>query len=150
MEEQPPPQSATATLNRTIGLIAKYGAPSQLRNEGWSDDELKAYFGTGFRDRSWTRHGDALYWVSVICMYTGARRDEIAGMKVADLEKRHGVRMFFFARQHGKTEESRRISSCDCNAEGLVRAFPMMSSAASFDSKCSGLSRDIQQSGQRR
>jgi integrase len=80
---------------------------NKLRNEGWSDDELKTLFGSDlFRDRE---ADPADYWIPVIIAHTGARLSEVAGMNVADVGQRHGMLTFYLAREEGKTEDSRRI-----------------------------------------
>jgi integrase len=84
-------------------------ARSNLRNEGWSDDELKDLFESEVFKHREGKHWDAEYWVPVIIALTGARRSEVVGMNVADVGQRHGVQTFYLARQHGKTEASRRI-----------------------------------------
>jgi integrase len=80
---------------------------NKLRNEGWSDDELKTLFGSDlFRDRE---ADPADYWIPVIIAHTGARLSEVAGMNVPDVGQRHGMLTFYLAREEGKTEDSRRI-----------------------------------------
>jgi integrase len=81
----------------------------KLRNEGWSDEELQTWFGSDqFRDQD-GKHADADYWVAVIIALTGARLSEVTGMQVPDVGVRHGVQTLYLAREHGKTEDSRRI-----------------------------------------
>jgi hypothetical protein len=88
-------------------VIMRKPERSRLRNEGWSDDELKLLFGSDlFRDR---QADPANYWIPVICAFTGARLSEVAGMQRADVDRRKGLWTFYLAREHGKTEDSRRI-----------------------------------------
>ena len=82
---------------------------TRLRNEGWSDDELKDLFESEAFNHIEGKQGDARYWVPVIIALTGARLSEVSEMQVADVGKRHGVLTFYLAREQGKTEESRRI-----------------------------------------
>ncbi|MCX7365203.1 MAG: hypothetical protein NTV97_25695 [Alphaproteobacteria bacterium] len=90
-------------------VTMKKPARSNLRNEGWSDDELKELFASDPFTVFDGKHRNAEYWVPVIIALTGARLSEITGMNVPDVGKRHGVLTFFLARDEGKTEESRRI-----------------------------------------
>jgi integrase len=90
---------------------------SRLRNEGWSDDELKTLFGSEvFRD---PEADPADYWIPVITALTGARLSEVAGMQVPDVAKRKGMWTFYLAREEGKTEESRRIIPIPDTVTGL-------------------------------
>lgn len=82
---------------------------TKLRNEGWSDDELKELFTSEPFTVFDGKHRDAEYWVPTIIALTGARLSEVTGMQVPDVGNRHGVLTFFLAREAGKTEESRRI-----------------------------------------
>jgi integrase len=90
---------------------------SRLRNEGWSDDELKTLFGSEvFRD---PEADPADYWIPVITALTGARLSEVAGMQVPDVAKRKGMWTFYLAREEGKIEESRRIIPIPDTVTGL-------------------------------
>jgi hypothetical protein len=78
----------------------------KLRNEGWSDAEIK----TLFTSEAFTLQDDAAaYWIPTIIALTGARLSEVADMQVRDVSKRHGMWTFYLACEGGKTEESRRI-----------------------------------------
>ena len=82
---------------------------TKLRNEGWSDDELKELFTSEPFTVFDGKHRDAEYWVPTIIALTGARLSEVTGMNVRDVGMRHGVMTFYLAREQGKTEDSRRI-----------------------------------------
>jgi integrase len=82
---------------------------TQLRNEGWSDDEITTLFGSRVFHDIVGKHGNAQYWVTAIIALTGARLSEVTGMRVPDVGQRHAVLTFFLARDEGKTEDSRRI-----------------------------------------
>lgn len=90
-------------------VTMKKPARSNLRNEGWSDDELKELFASDPFTVFDGKHRNAEYWVPTIIALTGARLSEVTGMNVPDVGRRHGVLTFFLARYEGKTEESRRI-----------------------------------------
>jgi integrase len=83
----------------------------KLRNEGWLAEELVTWFSAPlFRgSKTSTPRPDADYWISVIIAHTGARLSEVTGMQVADVAERHGIQTFYLAREHGKTDDSRRI-----------------------------------------
>jgi integrase len=82
----------------------------KLRNEGWLADELVTWFSAPlFKGSRTTPRPDADYWISVIIAYTGARLSEVTGMRVSDVAERHGLWTFFLAKEHGKTEDSRRV-----------------------------------------
>jgi integrase len=80
---------------------------SKLRNEGWSDDELKTLFTSEWF--TLPNENPARYWIPTIIAFTGARLSEVAHMQVADVDQRHGLLTFYLARDEGKTEDSRRI-----------------------------------------
>jgi integrase len=82
----------------------------KLRNEGWLADELVTWFSAPlFKGAKTSPRPDADYWISVIIAHTGARLSEVAGMQTLDVAERHGLWTFFLAKEHGKTEDSRRV-----------------------------------------
>ena len=87
-------------------IVMRKPERTKLRNEGWSDDELKILFKSDI-----FKHPDdpADYWIPAIIAHTGARLAEVANMRARDVGKRHGMMTFYMAREQGKTEESRRI-----------------------------------------
>jgi integrase len=82
----------------------------KLRNEGWLANELVTWFSAPlFKGAKTSPRPDADYWISVIIAHTGARLSEVTGMQVTDVAVRHGIQTFFLAKEHGKTDDSRRI-----------------------------------------
>lgn len=58
---------------------------------------------------------DALYWLPLIAVYTGARREEIAGLEVKDLRQEDGIWLFDIRENDNrelKNATSRRQSRC--------------------------------------
>jgi integrase len=99
---------------------------TRLRNEGWSDNELRTFFGSdGFLHPA----DPADYWIPVILAHTGARLAEVANMKREDVGPRHGMQTFYLAREQGKTEASRRIipiprTITDLNFDAYLETIP--------------------------
>jgi integrase len=72
--------------------------------EPFSNDELKQIFSNEYLRKF---HKPDFYWLPILALYTGARREEIAGLRVDDVKIVDGVQCFQI--QKGKTADARRI-----------------------------------------
>ncbi|TAN28265.1 MAG: site-specific integrase [Castellaniella sp.] len=75
--------------------------PTRTRGEkGYSHTELRAMFGSPlFTGESWNPpradYGKALYWLPLLFIYTGARREELAQLQVSNIRKDADTSIWF-------------------------------------------------------
>lgn len=86
-------------IGRNSKLSTKYES-----YEPFSNDELKAIFGAGYLKKF---HKPDFYWLPIVALFTGARREEIAALKSADVKMVDGVQCIHI--QKGKTADARRL-----------------------------------------
>lgn len=72
--------------------------------EPFSNDELKQIFSNEYLRKF---HKPDFYWLPILALYTGARREELASLAVADVKTIDGVHCIQI--QKGKTADARRI-----------------------------------------
>ncbi|WP_193754345.1 site-specific integrase [Microbulbifer sp. Q7] len=84
----------TGSLKR----VARKAAKSSPKKTGYSDADLQKVFGSDlFRHkfepvrRVDTDYGLSLFWVPLICHYTGARLNEVAQLHLSDVKQEEGV-----------------------------------------------------------
>jgi integrase len=86
-------------IGRNSKLSTKYES-----YEPFSNDELKAIFGAGYLKKF---HKPDFYWLPIVALFTGARREEIAALKSADVKMVDDVQCIHI--QKGKTADARRL-----------------------------------------
>lgn len=86
-------------IGRNSKLSTKYES-----YEPFSNDELKAIFGAGYLKKF---HKPDFYWLPIVALFTGARREEIAALNAADIKTVDGVQCIHI--QKGKTADARRL-----------------------------------------
>ena len=86
-------------IGRNSKLSTKYES-----YEPFSNDELKAIFGPGYLKKF---HKPDFYWLPIVALFTGARREEIAALNAADIKTVDGVQCIHI--QKGKTADARRL-----------------------------------------
>ena len=72
--------------------------------EPFDNDELKKIFGIGYLKKM--KKPD-FYWMPLVAMYSGARREEVAALIAADVKMVDGIPSFFI--QKGKNAAARRL-----------------------------------------
>ena len=86
-----------------IGKNSKLAAKRESY-EPFSNDELKAIFGAGYLKKF---NKPDFYWLPLVALFTGARREEIAALEAKDVKTVDGVPCLFI--QKGKTADARRL-----------------------------------------
>lgn len=86
-------------IGRNSKLSTKYES-----YEPFSNDELEAIFGAGYLKKF---HKPDFYWLPIVALFTGARREEIAALNSADIKSVDGVQCIHI--QKGKTADARRL-----------------------------------------
>jgi integrase len=86
-----------------IGKKSRLAAKHQSY-EPFSNDELKTIFGTGYLQKF---NKPDFYWLPIVAMFTGARREEIASLKAANVKTVDDVPCFQI--EEGKNADARRL-----------------------------------------
>ena len=86
-----------------IGKKSKLAAKHESY-EPFNNDELKTIFGTGYLKKF---NKPDFYWLPLVALFTGARREEIAALEAKDVKAVDGVPCMFI--QSGKTKDARRL-----------------------------------------
>jgi integrase len=85
-----------------VSKKAKLATATESR-EKFDEDEIKAIFGTGYRERFFAPDH---YWIPLVCLFSGARREEVGDLLSANVKDVEGVPTFFI--EEGKTKDARR------------------------------------------
>lgn len=86
-------------IGRNSKLSTKYES-----YEPFNNDELKYIFGEGYLKKF---HKPDFYWLPIVALFTGARREEIAALHSVDVKTVDGVACIHI--QKGKTADARRL-----------------------------------------
>jgi integrase len=86
-----------------ISSRSKLAKNSETR-EPFGDDEIKAIFGAGYKERMFAPDH---YWVPLVCLFSGARLNEVANLQTSSVSTVDGVPCFQI--EKGKTKDSRRV-----------------------------------------
>jgi integrase len=79
-------------------------AKATENREAFTDDEIKALFGMGFQERFFAPDH---YWITLVCLFSGARREEVGDLPSANVKIVDGVPTFLIS--EGKTKDARRL-----------------------------------------
>ncbi len=96
-----------------ISSKGKLGAQVE-HYEPFSNDELKAIFSSTYPEEM---PKPDHYWLPIVALFTGARREEIASLKASNVKKVDGVSCFLI--EGGKTADARRVVPVHSQLEGL-------------------------------
>lgn len=86
-----------------IGKKSQLAAKTQSY-EPFSNDELKQIFGTGYLKKF---NKPDFYWVPLVALFTGARREELASLKAANVNTVDGIPSIQI--EDGKNQNARRL-----------------------------------------
>ena len=86
-----------------IGKKSQLAAKTQSY-EPFSNDELKTIFGTGYLKKF---NKPDFYWVPLLAVFSGARREELASLKAANVKEVDGIACFQI--EDGKNLNARRL-----------------------------------------
>ncbi|HLO75847.1 MAG TPA: site-specific integrase [Magnetospirillum sp.] len=91
--------------NPAEGFIDKVGADTGPKRRPFRSDELHALF----TSKTWSGRGakrDGRFWLPLLALYTGARREELAKLAVTDVREAAGVWVLdIVANAHGRVKE---------------------------------------------
>lgn len=96
-----------------ISSKGKLGAQVE-HYEPFSNDELAAIFSSTYPEEM---PKPDHYWLPIVALFTGARREEIASLKASNVKKVDGVSCFLI--EGGKTADARRVVPVHSQLEGL-------------------------------
>ncbi|GMV51977.1 MAG: hypothetical protein AMXMBFR67_35200 [Nitrospira sp.] len=83
----------TGSVNPVDGIA--YEGIESKSHEAFSDDDIKLVFGSSeFKRQKADKKYSARYWIPLILLHTGARREEIANLALADIRQEEGVHFF--------------------------------------------------------
>lgn len=85
-----------------VSKKAKLAKATENR-EPFTDDEIKTLFGKGYQERFFAPDH---YWIPLVCLFSGARREEVGDLLSANVKEVDGVATFFI--EEGKTKDARR------------------------------------------
>lgn len=85
-----------------VSKKAKLAKATENR-EPFTDDEVKTLFGKGYQERFFAPDH---YWIPLVCLFSGARREEVGDLLSANVKDVDGVATFFI--EEGKTKDARR------------------------------------------
>lgn len=85
-----------------VSKKAKLAAATENR-EPFTNDEIKSIFGKGYQERFFAPDH---YWIPLVCLFSGARREEVGDLLSANVKTVDGVPTFFI--KEGKTKDARR------------------------------------------
>jgi integrase len=86
-----------------ISKKAKLAKATEKR-EPFTNDEISLIFGAGYTERFFAPDH---YWIPLICLFSGARREEAGDLLSANIKAVDGVLTFLI--EEGKTEDARRL-----------------------------------------
>ncbi|WP_312260013.1 site-specific integrase [Limnohabitans sp.] len=86
-----------------IGKKSRLAAKHQSY-EPFNNDELKTIFGTGYLQKF---NKPDFYWLPIVALFTGARREELASLKAANVKTVDDVACFQI--EEGKNADARRL-----------------------------------------
>lgn len=108
------PVAASGLIQRLTKSINK----AQVRDDDekdYSREELKAIFSSPLYTSGWqppvSDFGQALYWLPLLMIYTGARREELAQMDVADVQQDAATGVWFLFIRPGEDKSIKTLSS---------------------------------------
>jgi integrase len=115
--------------------------------EPFTDDDLKAIYGDGYTARMFAPDH---YWIPLVCLFSGARREEVSDLLAENVKTVDGVPTFFI--EQGKTKDARRyvpihqalislgfLTYCEAiKAAGHTHLFPHRSKGAGGRGKEAG------------
>jgi integrase len=84
-------------------ISKKKATKATEKGEPFTDDDIKALFGTGYTERMFAPDH---YWIPLICLFSGVRREDAGDLHSADVGNTDGVPTFFVRK--GKTVKDRR------------------------------------------
>jgi integrase len=95
------------------------------RRKGYSVDELRTIFASPvFTDAKWSPpyadFGRAWYWLPLLLYYTGARREELAQLAVADVKRDSAAGLYLSILEHDDEDGQRTVKT-----EGSRRRIPL-------------------------
>lgn len=111
------PVAESGIVQRLAKAEQKHQQTTEESGKGYSRAELCAIFSSALYRESWERSvgdlGAALYWMPLLMVYTGARREEVAQLDVADIEQDPDTGLWCMSIRPGgdktvKTASSRR------------------------------------------
>jgi len=82
-------------FNPVLGMVVKGARKASGKRKDFTIDELEAIFSSpifvegikpGNKD-----YGEAMFWLPLMAYYTGARREELAQLRVTDIQSRDGI-----------------------------------------------------------
>lgn len=85
-----------------VSKKAKLAKATESR-EKFDEDEIKSIFGKGYHERFFAPDH---YWIPLVCLLSGARREEVGDLLSANVKEVDGVPTFFI--EEGKTKDARR------------------------------------------
>ncbi|MDI9335845.1 MAG: tyrosine-type recombinase/integrase, partial [Gammaproteobacteria bacterium] len=85
-----------------VSKKAKLATATENR-EKFDEDEIKAIWGTGYQERFFAPDH---YWIPLVCLFSGARREEVGDLPSAHVNIVDGVPMFLMS--EGKIKDARR------------------------------------------
>lgn len=86
-----------------IGKKSQLAAKTQSY-EPFSNDELKAIFGTGYLKKF---NKPDFYWIPLVALFTGARREELASLRASNVNTVDGIASIQI--EDGKNQNARRL-----------------------------------------
>ncbi|MDI9331061.1 MAG: site-specific integrase [Alphaproteobacteria bacterium] len=85
-----------------VSKKAKLAKATENR-EPFTNDDVKAIFGNGYHERFFAPDH---YWIPLVCLFSGARREEVGDLLSANVKTVDGVPTFLV--EEGKTKDARR------------------------------------------